>query len=198
MNRGILMALLAGDLFVMGISLYMVWMSVQRSALSNTVPASARLSDGIEPVVPSTGSESVAVGNAFKTKQEEEKSSQFENLGTNSSQPLPVKNEFALQEQDEKGTKNKKRSLGTLRKILFQYRDSVPKRVAVLGDFNQWTPQAMKKNQNHNWALALELKPGEYAYNFIVDGKMIRDPSNRKVKKANQKILSSLLIVKPK
>ena len=67
-----------------------------------------------------------------------------------------------------------------------------------MGDFNQWSPQLMKKDQNHNWTITLTLQPGEYAYNFIIDGKIIRDPSNRKIKKANQKILSSLLIVRPK
>ena len=40
--------------------------------------------------------------------------------------------------------------------------------------------------------------PGEYAYNFIVDGKMIRDPSNRDSTDAGRKIPSSLLKVRPR
>ena len=53
----------------------------------------------------------------------------------------------------------------------------------------------MKKDKNSNWSITVPLKVGEYAYNFIVDGKLIRDPSNRKTKKTNQKIPSSLLVV---
>ena len=84
------------------------------------------------------------------------------------------------------------------RNILFQYRDSVPKRVAIAGDFNDWSPQLMKKDKNYLWKIALLLEPGEYAYNFIVDGKMIRDPSNRDSTDAGRKIPSSLLKVRPR
>ena len=83
-----------------------------------------------------------------------------------------------------------------LKKVSFRYHDSVPKKVSVVGDFNRWNPQSMKKDKNHYWTMTLKLSPGEYAYNFLVDDKMIRDPSNKKTKKAGQKILSSLLIVR--
>lgn len=81
------------------------------------------------------------------------------------------------------------------RKILFQYRDSIPKRVSIVGKFNQWSPQLMKKNDQHQWSITLQISPGKYAYNFIVDGKMIRDPSNKKSIQAGQKIASSLLSI---
>ena len=83
------------------------------------------------------------------------------------------------------------------RRVLFKYRDAVPQRVSIIGDFNRWSPQLMKKDKNANWTVVFRLKPGTYAYNFVVDGKTIRDPSNRRMKPAGQKIPSSVLVVKP-
>ena len=84
------------------------------------------------------------------------------------------------------------------RMILFKYRDSVPKKVMVTGEFNRWKPAALKKNKQYVWSITLKIMPGSYAYNFIVDNRMIRDPANPKTKNAGKKILSSLLVVKSK
>jgi plastocyanin len=64
------------------------------------------------------------------------------------------------------------------RKILFTLRDSRPSRVEITGSFNNWTPAPFVKGENHVWEITLTLIPGEYAYNFLVDGKAIRDPNN--------------------
>ncbi len=50
--------------------------------------------------------------------------------------------------------------------------------VAVAGDFNKWRTNAdeMKKSDGE-WRIDLKLKPGEYSYSFIVDGKSwVPDP----------------------
>ncbi len=50
--------------------------------------------------------------------------------------------------------------------------------VAVAGDFNKWRTSAdeMKKTDGE-WSIDLKLKPGEYSYSFIVDGKSwVPDP----------------------
>jgi anti-sigma factor RsiW len=50
--------------------------------------------------------------------------------------------------------------------------------VAVAGDFNKWrtSADAMKKTDGE-WSIDLKLKPGEYSYSFIVDGKSwVPDP----------------------
>ncbi len=50
--------------------------------------------------------------------------------------------------------------------------------VAVAGDFNKWRTNAdeMKKSDGE-WNIELKLKPGEYSYSFIVDGKSwVPDP----------------------
>ncbi len=50
--------------------------------------------------------------------------------------------------------------------------------VAVAGDFNKWRTSAdeMKKTDGE-WSIDLKLKPGEYSYSFVVDGKSwVPDP----------------------
>lgn len=105
--------------------------------------------------------------------------------------PASASSESALQEKSAPGVPPSKRT------VLFQYCDSVPQRVSIIGDFNQWSPQLLKKGEAHLWTITMELLPGSYAYNFIVDGQVIRDPNNKKTKQANQKIPSSLLVVQP-
>ncbi len=50
--------------------------------------------------------------------------------------------------------------------------------VAVAGDFNKWRTSADEmKRTDGEWSIDLKLKPGEYSYSFIVDGKSwVPDP----------------------
>lgn len=80
-----------------------------------------------------------------------------------------------------------------VRNILFSYRNSKPARVEIIGSFNSWTPQPMTKGKNHTWSLMVPLEPGDYTYNYLVDGKVIRDPNNRRTAPEGR----SLLSVKP-
>lgn len=68
------------------------------------------------------------------------------------------------------------------RKIAFKYRSSKPKTVFLIGDFNKWNKKAnpMKQGQNFVWETVLMLPVGEYKYAYLVDGKRINDPNNRK------------------
>ena len=68
------------------------------------------------------------------------------------------------------------------RKIAFRYRSSKPKTVFLVGDFNKWNKKSnpMKRGQNFVWETVLMLNNGEYKYAFVVDGKRIKDPNNRK------------------
>ncbi len=79
------------------------------------------------------------------------------------------------------------------RRIRFSYRNSIPSRVEIIGDFNKWQPQPMTRGKNFEWYVAIPLRPGEYTYNFIVDGKVIRDPNNPRTASEGR----SLLNVKP-
>lgn len=173
MRRELLVLLLALDLFLMGGSAYLLWRRAR-----NFLPLKLFSSKSSAIVVPDQ-----------PVRQPEQSPS--ENIPEK-----PVN--LNLSQDDEKPKKNRTET-DSLRNILFRYRDSLPKRVTIVGDFNQWIPRLMNKDSNYNWTIILELKPGQYGYQFIVDGKTIRDPSNRKIiKKPNRKIPCSLLIVKPK
>ncbi len=54
------------------------------------------------------------------------------------------------------------------------------RRVAVAGTFNKWKADAnvLTKQENGVWTISIPLKPGEYSYMFIVDGKAwVTDPN---------------------
>ena len=57
-------------------------------------------------------------------------------------------------------------------------------KVILSGSFNKWDEQLfeMKKTQQ-GWYLTLQLKPGEYEYKFIVDGRWFHDEANANKKR---------------
>jgi hypothetical protein len=83
------------------------------------------------------------------------------------------------------------------RKIVFVYRNSKVKKVHIIGDFNDWIPRSLKKGKDHKWTVTLAIAPGDYAYNFVVDGRPIRDPNNAKICDAGRGFPNSYLKVKP-
>lgn len=85
----------------------------------------------------------------------------------------------------------KKRNIG------FQYRNSNAKKVEIIGDFTDWEPRPLLKGDNHTWKIAIQITPGEYAYNFIVNGKPIIDPNNLKTCDVGRGFQNSFLRVKP-
>lgn len=55
--------------------------------------------------------------------------------------------------------------------------EAAPKarRVALVGDFNEWDPKAtpMTRLKNGEYKVTLDLEPGrEYGYRFLIDGKV--------------------------
>ncbi len=61
---------------------------------------------------------------------------------------------------------------------VFYYKNSAAKKVNLIGDFNNWNPYSlpMKKDKSGYWEIEVDIPPGLYAYQFIVDGKYIKDP----------------------
>jgi 1,4-alpha-glucan branching enzyme len=53
------------------------------------------------------------------------------------------------------------------------------RRVTLVGDFNDWQPEAfpMKRQPDGNWALQIALGYGAHHYQFLVDGKPVLDPT---------------------
>jgi hypothetical protein len=166
MNKGLGITLLVLDLLVMGLSAYLLVERVKRN-----------------------------FGGENSTLTTPQTSANESDISLSKTVVPSEPKETPEQEPIQPVHTSKSESLPTLKEVSFHYRDAIPKRVSIVGDFNQWSPQLMKKDKNHNWTVTLEIEPGEYAYNFIVDGRMIRDPSNSKTKKAGQKIPSSLLMV---
>jgi hypothetical protein len=83
-----------------------------------------------------------------------------------------------------------------IRRIGFTFFNSKSKRVEVIGDFNNWTPAPMQKINAKQWSLAVPIVPGDYAYNFVVDGRPITDPNNPKICNVGRGFTNSLLRVK--
>ncbi len=52
--------------------------------------------------------------------------------------------------------------------------------VNLAGDFNGWemTTLVLRKDADGLWRITVELKPGSYAYKFLVDGQWVNDPNN--------------------
>ncbi len=172
MSRGSLMMLLILDLLVMGGAGFIIWDRVKKK---NEVPP---------PVVAAPVSMPAALSAPV---QEPAQIQPAEPAAT----PAPVTKEPAPAAE----TQAKPAPKGPPRKILFKYNDVAARRVSIVGDFNQWSPKLMKKDAYGHWVITLSIAPGDYSYNFIVDGRMIRDPNNKRVKQSSQKIPSSFLSV---
>jgi len=72
------------------------------------------------------------------------------------------------------------RSPGNRRNVKFTYKNDKAKEVYIIGDFNNWDPEAdpMLKDQYGLWYIVKQLKARSYSYQYIVDGKWTIDPSN--------------------
>ncbi|MBL0350569.1 MAG: glycogen-binding domain-containing protein [Elusimicrobia bacterium] len=74
-------------------------------------------------------------------------------------------------------------------RVAFRYRNSVAKKVFLTGTFNNWTPAAFRKSASGLWTLAVDVVPGDHAYNFLVDGKTVRDPNQRRSDEKGRSLL---------
>ena len=72
------------------------------------------------------------------------------------------------------------------------------KSVYVTGSFNDWSldENCRMSNQNGVWTIKVNLKPGTYKYQFIVDGKWQEDPANSSIERNSFGDINSLIEVK--
>lgn len=71
--------------------------------------------------------------------------------------------------------------LPKLKEIAFTLNAPDAKEVYVTGDFNGWSidhKSRMEHGHNGAWARKFNLKPGQYHYRFVIDGKWVEDPAN--------------------
>lgn len=97
----------------------------------------------------------------------------------------------------KKPAEQMKNTAAKTRNIGFSFKNSKVKKVEIIGTFNNWIPMAMEKGANHTWKINLALAPGEYAYNFVVDGRPARDPFNQKTCNVGRGFTNSYLKVEP-
>jgi len=81
----------------------------------------------------------------------------------------------------------------SFRNILFSVHSSVAKDVYIIGDFTKWFREPLTKKKGNLWTLAKKLTPGTYEYLYVVDGRRVKDPNNKKVSNGGK----SLITVKP-
>jgi chromosome partitioning protein len=72
------------------------------------------------------------------------------------------------------------------------------KSVYVTGSFNDWSLDESCRMANNDgvWSLKVDLKPGTYKYQFIVDGKWQEDPANTNIERNSFGDVNSLIEVK--
>ena len=72
------------------------------------------------------------------------------------------------------------------------------KSVYVTGSFNDWSLDENCRMTNNDgvWTLKVNLKPGTYKYQFIVDGKWQEDPANTSIERNSFGDINSLIEVK--
>ena len=56
--------------------------------------------------------------------------------------------------------------------------DGAPRSVCVAGDFNHWTPVAMRRQRDGTYVKVVPVRPGTHEYKYIVNGEWTVDPDH--------------------
>ena len=85
----------------------------------------------------------------------------------------------------------------TLKPVSFICFAPEAKRVTVMGDFNDWDPNAqpLKRQPDGSWTAHVTLGHGHHHYLFVVDGKSMLDPRAQGIARNEQNEKVSLLAV---
>jgi 1,4-alpha-glucan branching enzyme len=77
----------------------------------------------------------------------------------------------------------KNRSTHITKEIQFSLVAVDAKKVSLVGEFNNWNPDAdpMQRDKNGTWTKTKRLSPGNLEYKFLVDNEWIQDPQNMRV-----------------
>ena len=67
------------------------------------------------------------------------------------------------------------------KEVLFAIDAPNAKDIHLVGEFNHWKMDEgsrLSKDQDGKWAKRMGLSPGQYKYNFVVDGEWVLDSKN--------------------
>ena len=60
--------------------------------------------------------------------------------------------------------------------VIIKWRGKDSNEVKLAGQFNEWSPELMEKQEDGSWSRMLKLVPGKYMYKFVIDGEwMVND-----------------------
>ena len=121
--------------------------------------------------------------------------SQTENLGL---QELEKRLETDFSTLSTRMQETIKEEIQGLFQIKFSIEESNAKSVYVTGSFNDWSldDTCRLKKVDNRWETTVELKPGTYKYQFIVDGIWKEDPRNPNKERNSFGDVNSLIEVK--
>ena len=84
-----------------------------------------------------------------------------------------------------------------LRNVNFICQAPQARAVSLVGDFNQWNPDAhpMQQMADGGWCVIIELRHGHHRYAFLVDGQLTLDPRAQGITRDDQGQRVSLVAV---
>lgn len=172
-RRGILLLILA-DLVLLGLSGYLIW---TRYEVLRGEMLAAEQEENTPPVVTSAApvSTTTVVSSSVTVTTPE---------------PPPVAVSTAPVLASATPPVPSKPQKGRLFRRTFSYAGPSAATVHLVGDFNKWKPQALRKGKTGKWSVVVTLPAGDYSYNFIVDGKTVRDPNQRRTDAEGRSLLT--------
>lgn len=112
---------------------------------------------------------------------------------------LIARNEFNMQRKQGNTQKPRHRysAKDTLVPVSFICSAPEAKSVSVIGDFNEWNPEAnrMKRHPDGSWQSSFPVHSGHHRYQFLIDGVPHLDPQASGVVKIDGDSKASLLSV---
>jgi 1,4-alpha-glucan branching enzyme len=85
---------------------------------------------------------------------------------------------------------------GSLKSVTVRYHNATAKNVKLTAEFTDWKPRPMRHDAKDEWSFRMKLPPGEYLYNFLVDGSTLLDPMNPKARQYGDNKASVLVVAK--
>lgn len=139
--------------------------------------------------------DSVVVPKIFKTTLSQNKKELTLECVDNSS--LPALSEMKVWINKQCYSLLLKKSIKINTAFLFESKGKTYKTVQLAGDFNNWIPTNTAFTLvNGKWEVSINLNPGKYSYQLVVDGKWMLDSSNKDSVSNGMGGYNSLIVVK--